>query len=64
MLLITFRNDGTGDKHVGNYEVMVSVNGLAIAQERIEDHRRADGWRALVRMLAESERRGRVSDGR
>ena len=56
MLLITFRNDGSGDGDVGNYEVRVSVNGLVIAEERVEGHRRAEGWRALVRMLGQGAR--------
>lgn len=53
MLTIFIRNDGTGDKKIGNYVVSVAVNGMVIARERIEGHKRADGWRALVRMLGE-----------
>ena len=55
MLFITFHNDGTGDEDTGNYDVVVSVNGLELARERIEGHRRADGWRELVRCLVEKQ---------
>ena len=53
ILIILFRNDGTGDQKTGNYEVTVRVNQLELHRARIEGHKRADGWRALVRMLAE-----------
>ena len=52
MLLVMVRNDGTGNREIGNYDVLVSVNGEVVAEERIEGYRRADGWRALVGMLA------------
>jgi len=55
MLIILFRNDGTGDQDTANYEVTVRVNAFELARERIEGHKRADGWRELVRMLAENE---------
>ena len=57
MLSVTFRNDGTGDAETGNYEVVVRVNTVVISRERVEGHRRADGWRELVRMLAEVDDR-------
>ena len=53
MLIILFRNDGTGNKDVGNYEVTVRVNQFELERARIEGHKRADGWRELVRMLLE-----------
>ena len=53
MMLVTFKNDGTGDKHTGNYDVAVSINGFGLAVTRIENHRRADGWLALLRALVE-----------
>ena len=53
VLIILFRNDGTGDKDVGNYEVTVRVNHFELERTRIEGHKRADGWRELVRMLLE-----------
>jgi hypothetical protein len=55
VLIILFRNDGTGDKHIANYEVTVRVNSLELHRARIEGHRRSGGWRELVRMLLESE---------
>lgn len=58
MLSITFRNDGTGDAETGHYDVVVAVNGFVLSTERIENHRRADGWRELVRMLAEEGQPG------
>ena len=58
MLSVTFRNDGTGDAETGYYDVVVTVNGIVISRERIEGHRRADGWRELVRMLAEKGQPG------
>ena len=48
MLTIKFRNDGTGDEETGNYDVSVLVNEHLIARERVEGHKRADGWRALL----------------
>lgn len=59
MLTITFHNDGTGDAETGSYNVTVSVNSNIIWKGRVEDHRRADGWRELVRMLVEGEDNGR-----
>ena len=53
MLIILFRNDGTGDQETANYEVTVRVNQFELERTRIEGHRRADGWRELVRMLLE-----------
>ena len=53
MLIILFRNDGTGDQETGNYEVTVRVNQFELERTRVEGHRRADGWRELVRMLLE-----------
>lgn len=56
MLTIKFHNDGTGDKETGNYNVAVWVNLELVSVERTEGHKRADGWRALVKMLAENEK--------
>ena len=55
MLIITFRNDGTGTQEVGNYEVSVRINSFELERTRIEGHKRADGWRELVRMLLEDD---------
>lgn len=63
MLTITFRNDGTGDGRVGNYDVVVRVNSLVIAERRIEGHDRAEGWRGLVRMLLDGDMEGGKTGG-
>ena len=55
VLIILFRNDGTGDKQTGNYEVTVRVNSLELHRARIEGHKRSDGWRELVKMLVEND---------
>jgi hypothetical protein len=55
MLTIAFRNDGTGTREVGNYDVTVSVNGLVVDRARVEGHPRAEDWRALARRLLEQE---------
>ena len=55
MLIILFRNDGTGDAQTGNYEVTVRVNQFELERTRIEGHKRADGWRELVRMLVDDD---------
>ena len=55
MLTITFVNDGSGDRETGHYDVAISINGRVIAKERVEGHKRADGWRALVARLGRQE---------
>ena len=55
MLIILFRNDGTGDQETGNYEVTVRVNHFELERTRIEGHKRSDGWRELVRMLVDDD---------
>jgi len=52
MLTIAFRNDSTGDKFTGNYDVTVTVNGLVIDRLRVEGHDRREGWRGLAKDLA------------
>ena len=58
MLTLTFHNDGTGTVEVGNYDVVVIVNRQVVAKERVEGHKRAEGWRGLVLDLAT-----RICDG-
>lgn len=42
-------NDGTGDKHLGNYDVR--WNGINVG--RVEDHWRAEGYLPLVKRVME-----------
>lgn len=53
MLIVTFHNDGTGDKIEGNYDVTVYINRTVIWVGRIEGHNRLSKWQGLVRLLAE-----------
>lgn len=48
-LILIFHNDGTGLwPDVGNYNVKVMVNQRMIAQGRVENHQRNEGWEKLV----------------
>lgn len=53
MLTIEFVNSGRGGRGaaVGDYNVRVLVNGVVIYRDKIVGHRRADGWRTLVKRL-------------
>ena len=53
MLGIVFTNDGTGNETIGNYDYCVYVGGRLIAEGRVENHVRAEGWEGLVQKLAE-----------
>ena len=55
MLTITIRNVGTGTDNAANYAYTVMVNGREIATGEVTGHNRADGWRELVRMVAEED---------
>jgi hypothetical protein len=59
MLIITFHNDGTGNKTVGNYDVKVYINREELWAGRIEGHERKNGWQGLVRRLAEMAKKGK-----
>lgn len=48
MLEIIFVNDGTGGMLVGNYDVVVKINGEIIGNYRVENHNRLSGWEGLV----------------
>jgi len=52
-LIIVFHNDSTGTGDIANYNVSVYVNQRPIASGHIKDHRRTEGWRQLVRRLAD-----------
>jgi len=51
MLTINIRNDGTGTDDAANYAYTVMVNREVIASGEVKDHKRLDGWRALVRQV-------------
>ena len=55
MLTINIRNDGTGPDNAANYAYFVLVNSKVIAMGEVKNHNRADGWRELVRRVAEEE---------
>ena len=48
MLVITFQNDGTGTKKLGNYDWKVAVNGKLIASGRLKGYNRRMGWQGLI----------------
>jgi len=56
MLILTVHNDGTGDSVTGHYDIEVlvterSVDGVRtrrLAQGRLRDFPRDDGWRDLL----------------
>lgn len=52
MLLIKFKNDGTGDEILANYDYTVNVNYEVIAEGRLENHVKENGWEFLVMKLA------------
>ena len=53
MLTVSFRNDGTGDGAVGNYDVTANVNGLVVWRGRVEGYKRAQPWLYLVARLVD-----------
>lgn len=55
MLIIKILNDGTGDLRTGNYLYSVYVNENLIALGKIKNHKRAKGWRNLVKMIIKQE---------
>jgi len=52
MLILKIHNDSTGDKLIGNYNYSVFVNYDKIAEGRIENHNRLNGWEGLIQKLA------------
>jgi hypothetical protein len=52
MLLILVHNDGTGSEETGNYDYEVRINNEVIERGRIQGHNRKDGWRALIKEIA------------
>ena len=53
MLIVTITNDKSGTLTSRNYEYGVYVNKNKIAQGRVEGHDPKDGWKGLVKQLAE-----------
>jgi hypothetical protein len=54
MLTIYIRNIKTV-KDISDYEYLVMVNAEKIAEGKIKGHKRADGWKPLVKRIAENE---------
>ena len=55
MLIIRIINDTTGPDDAANYDYVVHVNRTELARGRVTNHDRADGWRELVKRVAEDE---------
>ena len=55
MLTINIHNDGTGTDEAANYRYAVIDNNVRIAHGRVTGHNSADGWRELVRRVAEEK---------
>lgn len=58
MLIVKVHNDGTGTLDIGHYdvEVLITVDSrtlVRLASARIEDHIRSNGWRQLLRRVAD-----------
>jgi hypothetical protein len=54
MLSIYVRNIKTV-KDIADYEYLVMVNAKLIAEGKIKGHNRKDGWKPLVKRIAENE---------
>jgi len=60
-LIVTARNlSGLAD--ISDYEVGAWINDTPIWKGRVEGHRRADGWAALVRRIADAYDREEKKD--
>ena len=56
MLTILIHNDNTGTPEIGHYDYEVRLNDHIIVTGRVENHRRDDGWHALlVRVAADGK---------
>ena len=53
MLIVLVHNNGTGTQETANYDYEVRINHEVIEHGRILDHNRNDGWRALIREIAD-----------
>jgi hypothetical protein len=54
MLALYIRNVRTKND-IADYEYLVMVNAELIAEGKIKGHNRADGWKPLVKRIAENE---------
>jgi hypothetical protein len=54
MLTLYIRNVRTKND-IADYEYLVMVNAEKIAEGKIKKHNRADGWKPLVKRIAENE---------
>lgn len=53
MLIILAHNDSTGAKGFANYDCEARINQRVIWRGRVENHKREDGWAALLIRIAE-----------
>jgi len=54
MLSLYIRNTKTV-KGIADYEYIVMVNAEKIAEGKIKKHKRSDGWKPLVKRIAENQ---------
>ena len=62
MLIVLVHNDGTGTEEIANYDYEVRINHDVIAHGQIVDHNRGDGWRALLREIANQQQASVAND--
>ncbi len=55
MLIVLIHNDGTGTEEIANYDYEVRINHEVIERGCINDHHRKDGWRPLIREIADHQ---------
>lgn len=55
MIILEINNDETGDAAVGNYSYLVRIGRRVVREGRIEGHRRDEGWRSLLALIAKHE---------
>ena len=56
MLIIKIVNDGTGDKINGSYNYEAYINNTLIESGYVKQHKRAWGWKALLRKMSKVPR--------
>jgi hypothetical protein len=54
MLTLYIRNVRTKND-IADYKYLVMVNAEKIAEGKIKGHKRSDGWKPLVKRIAENE---------
>ena len=55
MALLVYIRNTSGLAEISSYDVEVLVNEQVIASGHVEGHPRANGWRALLRKIANAE---------